>query len=449
MAQVQLLRPVLKRKFSETTASAAVPETIQPPKLQQQQAQQQSFAMVYTLLHSSLAQITYLRNLFPNGCFEDTSFDAIRTDAEEYYRHRTSHGSSMKKQRTHSDLVDPAAPFPTLKLLVQNPRNGILQGVLKQTTTAAQFCICADPTNRSNIIESYTFRFHYHGGRHLADLAVSGPSLYGFVVSAERCMSLADNSDWRPKMIEAGSMDSLHHRVSLNITHMQLAEEDEVDYDDLYGIPERMHHNKTVSRVLDTPNDRMKAHSNNSFPHLYEESEQSSNSDYAGNGSHLQIPQCPLDPMTMNPSTSRTLPDTVANTTIGLLSEDCSHVSQSVLDDVIATQRLPAPDPSQHYIKLSRETARRLEERGAPGWIASDGEDHVCCQCKFNEREGRMVHIQQSLQEGVCADNALPCRCSAGTVTTGSTIIATGTSLRCYQMTMRMRAIVVYLPKMT
>ncbi|KAL8855117.1 MAG: hypothetical protein Q9221_000023 [Calogaya cf. arnoldii] len=175
---------------------------------------------------------------------------------------------------------------------------------------------------------------------------------------------------------------------------MQLAEEDEVDYDDLYGIPERMHHNRTVSRVLDTPNDRLKGHSSNSFPHVYEESEQSSNSDYAGNESYLQIPQSPLDPTTMNPSASRTLPETFANTTMALLSEDCSHVSQSVLDDVVATQRLPAPDPSQHYMRLSRETARRLEERGAPAWVASDDEDHVGCHCKFNEREGRMVQCR-------------------------------------------------------
>ncbi|KAL8855116.1 MAG: hypothetical protein Q9221_000022 [Calogaya cf. arnoldii] len=190
MAQVQLLRPVLKRKFDQTSATAAVPETIQPPKLQQQQAQQQqaqqqSFALVYTLLHSSISidlhchsslkspisgevprtltdqlSLTGCSNLFPNGCFEDSSFDAIRTDAEEYYRHRTSHGSIVDENKGITD-----------------PRNGILQGVLKQTTTAAQFCICADPTNRSNIIESYTFRFHYHGGRHLADLAVSGSSV--------------------------------------------------------------------------------------------------------------------------------------------------------------------------------------------------------------------------------------------------------------------------------
>ena len=55
-------------------------------------------------------------------------------------------------------------------------KNGILQGVFKRTATAAQFCICGDPTNRSNVLESYTFRFHYDESQLLADLAVSGSS---------------------------------------------------------------------------------------------------------------------------------------------------------------------------------------------------------------------------------------------------------------------------------
>ena len=40
-------------------------------------------------------------------------------------------------------------------------QDGILEGVLKRTITAAQFCVCPNKTNRANIIESYTFHFHY------------------------------------------------------------------------------------------------------------------------------------------------------------------------------------------------------------------------------------------------------------------------------------------------
>ncbi|CAL8580240.1 hypothetical protein XPA_005970 [Xanthoria parietina] len=451
MAQIQL-KPALKRKFNQTSASATVVETIQPPRTHQQQAQQQSFAMVYTLLHSSLAQITYLRHLFPNPCFEDRSFDAIRIDAEDYYQHRTSDRPSVKKQRTRLDPMDQPASSRTLKLLVQHSHpgvmtflhwlNGILQGILKQTTTAAQFCICADPTNRSNILESYTFRFHYHQGRHLADLAVSGSStsptsitsarsgldelfkgisssiekmpdlpntrfltchlfhlpepccdfqLYGFVLSSERRLTVPDDSDWRPNFIKAGSMDSGHHQVSLNITHMQLVGEDQVNPDDLYGIPERMHYHRTMSRVVDSPQDRAKVRSNDCFPLFGDKSEQPGISYPAWNEGGIHIPPNPLDTLGSNPSKGRTLPETSPSTIIANLTKGCSHVSQSVQDDFIATQRLPAPDPSQHYIRLSRETARRLEERGAPDWTASEDGEHVYCQCNFNQEEGKIV----------------------------------------------------------
>lgn len=230
---------------------------------------------------------------------------------------------------------------------------------------------------------------------------------------------------------------------------MQLVGEDEVDPDDLYGIPERMHHNRTLSRVVDSPQDRAIARSNNGFPQLGDKSEQPGNSYLAGNESHLRIPQSPLDTMITNPSKGRILPETSPNTMIANLAEDCSHVSQSVQGDVIATQGLPAPDPSQYYIRLSRETARRLEERGAPDWTASDDGEHVYCQCNFNQEEGKMVRVQQTLREVFCAEKALPCRCSADTARTGSTIIVTGISRRCYQMTIPMRAIVVCLLKTT
>lgn len=230
---------------------------------------------------------------------------------------------------------------------------------------------------------------------------------------------------------------------------MQPVGEDEVDPDDLYGIPERMHHNRTLSRVLDSPQDRAIARSNSGFPHPDDQSEQPGNSYLAGNESHLQISQSPLDTMITHLSKGRTLPETSPNTMIANLAEDCSHVSQSVQGDVIATQGLPAPDPSQHYIRLSRESARRLEQRGAPDWAASDDGVHVYCQCNFNHEEGKMVRIQQSLGEVFCAETALPCRCSAATARAGSTIIVTGTSRRCYQMTMPMCAIVVYLLKTT
>ena len=59
MAQVQV-KPTLKRKFKQTAQNAAVIETSQKLKFQQRQAQQQSFEMVYALLHSSVRLLSPL-----------------------------------------------------------------------------------------------------------------------------------------------------------------------------------------------------------------------------------------------------------------------------------------------------------------------------------------------------------------------------------------------------
>ncbi|KAL8907424.1 MAG: hypothetical protein Q9171_005866 [Xanthocarpia ochracea] len=423
MAQVQL-KPTLKRKFKQTAQSAAVIETSQKLKFQQQQAQQQSFEIVYTLLHSS----------------------AIRTNAEEHYQDRTSHERSIKKRKDQADLIDPAASSHPLKLLVQDAHpgvnaflhwlNGVLEGILKQTITAAQFCICLDPTDRSNVIESYTFRFHYHEGRHLGDLAVSGSSasptsiisarkgledllkgisssiekmpdlpetrfltchlfhlpdprcdfrLYGFVASAERVMSVPDNSDWRSKTIEGGAMDSGYHR------HIQLVGEEEVDPNDLYSIPEHMRHNRTLSRVFDTPKDQIGRHSNNSSINAWN---RRVSGHVAGTRDDLQVPQSPLDALPASRSEGPTVPEASSDTMITNQSHNCLYVSQSVPDAVSATQELvglPRPIQTQHRMELLRCWVRHLKKRAAPGWKVSVDGKHVHCQCKFNEREGEMV----------------------------------------------------------
>lgn len=178
---------------------------------------------------------------------------------------------------------------------------------------------------------------------------------------------------------------------------MQLVGEDQVNLDDLYGIPERMHYNRTLSRVVDSPQDRAKVRSNNCFPLFGDKSEQPGIGYPAGNKGGIQIPQNPLETLVSNPSKGRILPETSPSTMIANLTKDCSHASQNFQDDVIATQRLPAPDPSQRYIRLSRATARRLEERGAPDWTASEDGEHVHCQCNFNQEEGKIVRVHRSV----------------------------------------------------
>lgn len=81
---------------------------------------------------------------------------------------------------------------------------------------------------------------------------------------------MEDSSEWRPKTVEAGYFDSGQHRyvgtrlnrmkcitygfsVSLDITHMQRVGEEDAQSDHLYTIPDKMLHNRVLSRITGSP----------------------------------------------------------------------------------------------------------------------------------------------------------------------------------------------------
>ncbi|KAI4269203.1 MAG: hypothetical protein LQ337_007425 [Flavoplaca oasis] len=396
MAQIQLRAQ--KRKFNRPAV-----ETIQSIELQQ------SFSMIYILLHSSLAQITYLRHLFPNGCFKDSSFDAIRKDAENHYRHYLSDQSAMKKQRAPSDHVNPTSSSLTLKLLVQSSHvgatmfhrwlNGILQGVFKRTATAAQFCICGDPTNRSNVLESYTFRFHYGGSQPLADLAVSGSSSSLTIISSAKFgleklfEGISSSIEQMPDLPGKPAMFSIAQYFDTKDIRVG---EDRVDPEDLYGIPERLQHSRIVSRVVDTPKDRTSTHRYNDSRQR-DTSKQAHQRHLSRSEGRLHVSQSPLDIVTANTSKVIAFPGTSPSTVISHLSEPCSHISQSIPDELVGTQKLPAAETPHRCVRLSKHSVQRLQERGAPSWKVTDNKEHVHCQCNFNKKEGNMLRQLKDL----------------------------------------------------
>ncbi|KAI4196004.1 MAG: hypothetical protein LQ350_006836 [Teloschistes chrysophthalmus] len=319
MAQIQV-KTVQKRKSKQAIASTKLTQ-----ELDIKQEQQQSFEIVHTILHSSLAHLVYLRHLFPEDCFTDRSFDEVRNEAQEKYRNHVDDASRRKKRMRETKRESPAASPKDLKALREDSApevnvflgwlarfermDGILEGVSKGNITAAQFSICPDPTDRAKVIESYTFRFHYGERKNQSDQAVAAVSVsgiarvatsingvraslmdlmkliatytdcmpdlpetrfltchifhlpdstsdlqpFGFEIADDKAMTLPFNADWRPKTVEAGSVNAGHHRVSLNITHMQLVGDEGFHPEDLYGIPNGMLHNRTVSRVTNTP----------------------------------------------------------------------------------------------------------------------------------------------------------------------------------------------------
>ena len=182
------------------------------------------------------------------------------------------------------------------------------------------------------------------------------------------------------------------NRVSLNITYTQRVGEDRVDLDDLYGIPERLQHTRIVSRVVDTPKHRTPTHRHNDSRQR-DTLKQAHQRRFSKSEGRLQIPQSPLDIVTANKSKVEPLPGTSPNAMIGHSSEHCSHISQSIPDDLTSTQKLPATEIPHHYLRLSKHSVQRLQERGAPQWKVTDNKDHVQCQCNFNKKEGKMVRV--------------------------------------------------------
>ncbi|KAL8695144.1 MAG: hypothetical protein Q9218_000312 [Villophora microphyllina] len=161
MAQMQV-KTVQKRKLKQEIASVSSTKVAQ--ELDIQQEQQQSFEIVHTVLHSSLAQLAYLRHLFPEDCFTDRSFDDIREEAQRRYRDQIDDAFRRKKRTGHATTEG---------------ADGILEGVRKRNITAAQFSICPDQANRAKVIESYTFRFHYDDRKDQSDQAVATVTVSG------------------------------------------------------------------------------------------------------------------------------------------------------------------------------------------------------------------------------------------------------------------------------
>ncbi|KAL8778458.1 MAG: hypothetical protein Q9194_001982 [Teloschistes cf. exilis] len=183
MAQIQV-RTVQKRKSKQAIAPTKVAQ-----ELDIQQEQRQSFEIVHTILHSSLAHLVYLRHLFPENCFIDRSFDEVRNEAHERYRNHIDDASPRKKRRRHAETDSPAVSPKDLKALRQDSApevntflgwlDGILEGVSKGNINAAQFSICPDPADRAKVIESYTFRFHYGEKDNQSDQAVAAITVSG------------------------------------------------------------------------------------------------------------------------------------------------------------------------------------------------------------------------------------------------------------------------------
>ncbi|KAL9005372.1 MAG: hypothetical protein Q9188_001857 [Gyalolechia gomerana] len=138
---------------------------------------------------------------------------------------------------------------------------------------------------------------------------------------------------------------------------MQLVGEEEPHSDELYGIPDRMRHNRKLSRVTGSP--------------------QCESPEYGNGGSP-------------NKGTSSCASHSEA------LEDHSIQSTQSPAPSLVATQRLPSPgnERPMSEMQLSRAWFAQLEQRRVSRGFVGGGSDKrelIRCQCNLSEKEGAMV----------------------------------------------------------
>lgn len=157
-------------------------------------------------------------------------------------------------------------------------------------------------------------------------------------------------------MISNAGDTAYHCRVSLNITHMQLVGEEEPHADELYGIPDRMLHNRKLSRVTGSP--------------------QRGSSEYDGASLNKDMSNC--------------------ISLCEVFEDNSFQTAQSPTPSLIATQRLPSQQSKRPMLEmqLCRPWFARLEQRRVSrGLGAREGDKRypVHCQCNLSKKVGAMV----------------------------------------------------------
>ncbi|SLM33351.1 Zinc finger, RING/FYVE/PHD-type [Lasallia pustulata] len=196
MAQVQAMRTRVKQQQARFTQieTPTLPQVVAAngPHSTVVQAvdQQQSFEMVQTLLMSSLANLAYLRDLFPDMCFGQRDYAAVPRDLHCSYKSFVNDNLPLTDSLAVVKQSKASGARPLMILLrgktpqvdkVLEWLDGIFDALRKSVLAAVQFSISADEANPSNVIETYTFSFTYTGnvnivGRRLAEMTVAGPN---------------------------------------------------------------------------------------------------------------------------------------------------------------------------------------------------------------------------------------------------------------------------------
>ncbi|KAJ7811429.1 HORMA domain-containing protein [Mycena olivaceomarginata] len=126
----------------------------------------QSLAAVQTLLKASLGCITFLRDLLPSDNFTDSHFttsdDSLLSQSSDSSRSIDSSRSNSRNVNGFRIMTMTRGYTDEADRILNYLEHGIFDALQKQYLRSFIFAIYLDEKDPSNIVEAYTFNFHYH-----------------------------------------------------------------------------------------------------------------------------------------------------------------------------------------------------------------------------------------------------------------------------------------------
>ncbi|KAJ6502009.1 HORMA domain-containing protein [Mycena sanguinolenta] len=126
----------------------------------------QSLAAVQTLLKASLGCITFLRDLLPSDNFTDsyftTSDDSLLSQSSQSSESIDSNRSNSRNVNGFKIMTMTRGYTDEADRILNYLEYGIFDALQKQYLRSFIFAIYLDEKDPNNIVEAYTFNFHYH-----------------------------------------------------------------------------------------------------------------------------------------------------------------------------------------------------------------------------------------------------------------------------------------------
>ncbi|KAI0785638.1 HORMA domain-containing protein [Abortiporus biennis] len=127
---------------------------------------QQSLQSIQTLLKAGLGCITYLRNLLPADNFSESYLTSSNTDSlsSQPSRSFSSFSTDQGKRNVSGFKIMTVTRGYTEEAdkLLDFMENGIFDALQKEYLKSFIFAVYLDNDDPNNIVEAYTFNFHYH-----------------------------------------------------------------------------------------------------------------------------------------------------------------------------------------------------------------------------------------------------------------------------------------------